>query len=131
MEFIEVNWSCKQMEKTRSSKAAILALNWVKQNFPLWVLLTFSWIELPIMVRCCLIHIIIIIMRHILYLAYLCPCLCLGLFISYLCVLFFIFSLTFIVINHITLLRQTHLFFVPFLEHILLFFDDNEDEKAN
>ena len=48
---------------------------------------------------------------------------------SYLCDLF-IFSLIFIVINHITSFRQTHLFFVHFLEYILLFLDDNMDEES-
>ena len=41
--------------------------------------------------------------------------------------IFFIFSLIFIAINHIASLKQTHLFFVYFLEH-LLFLDDNVDE---
>ena len=49
---------------------------------------------------------------------------------SYLCDLLFIFSLIFIVINHITSFRQTHLFFVHFLEYILLFLDDNMDEES-
>ena len=47
---------------------------------------------------------------------------------SYLCDFFFIFSLIFIVINHITSLKQTHLFFVHFLECLLLFLEDNVDE---
>ena len=51
-----------------------------------------------------------------LYLVYLCPCLGLSLLMSYLYALFFIFSLISIVINHITSLKQTHLFFVHFLE---------------
>ena len=40
------------------------------------------------LLRCCLIYISIIILRHFLYLLYLCPCLELGLFMSYLCDLF-------------------------------------------
>ena len=44
--------------------------------------------------------------------------------------IFFIFSLIFIVINHITSLKQTHLFFVCFLEHLLLFLDDKVDEDG-
>ena len=44
--------------------------------------------------------------------------------------LFFIFSLVFVVINHITPLKQTHLFFVHFSECLLLFLDDNVDEKS-
>ena len=35
--------------------------------------LTFSWIELQILLRCCLIHISIIMLIHFLYLIYLCP----------------------------------------------------------
>ena len=38
---------------------------------------------------------------------------------SYIRNLFFIFSLAFVVINHIMLLKQTHLFFVHFLEYLL------------
>ena len=52
----------------------------------------------------------------------------LGLFMSYLCDLFFIFSLIFI---SYTLLKQIHLFFVHFLEYLLLFLDDNVMKKAN
>ena len=37
---------------------------------------------------------------NISYLVYLCPCLGLGLFMSYLCDVFFIFSLIFVIINH-------------------------------
>ena len=44
----------------------------------------------------------IIILRHILYLIYYCPCLHLCLFELHLRDLFFIFSLIFIVINHMT-----------------------------
>ena len=45
------------------------------------------------------------------YLLYLCPCVQLGLFILYLCDLFFIFIFIFIMINRIILWIQTHLFF--------------------
>ena len=76
--------------------------------------LTFSWIELQMLLRCYLIHINIIILRHILYFVYFCPCL--GLFMLYLCDLLFLFNLNFIVINHITSHKQTHLFFVHSLE---------------
>ena len=62
---------------------------------------------------CCLIHISIIIVRHFLYLLYLCLCLNLGLFMSYLCDLFFIFIIIFIRINHI--ISWIHLFFRLFL----------------
>ena len=74
--------------------------------------LNFSWIELHMLLRCCLIYITIIIQRHILYLVYLCPFLGLGLFMLYLYDLFFIFSLIFIAINHKTSFKQMYLFFV-------------------
>ena len=66
------------------------------------------------LLRCCLIHVTIIILRYILYLVYLCPCL--GLFMFYLCDLFSIFCLIFIVINHVI--------FVRFLEHLVSFLDE-------
>ena len=77
---------------------------YMQRFFSIWsqCCLTFSWIELQLLRRCCLIPITIIIMRHILYLVYLCPYLRLGLFILYLCDLSFIFSLIFIVIHYIT-----------------------------
>ena len=50
---------------------------------------------------------------------------------SILCDLFFIFSLIFILINHITSLKETHLFFVHFLEYLLLFLNDNVDEESD
>ena len=53
--------------------------------------LTFSWIELQMLPRCCFIYITIIKLRYILYLVYLCPCLGLGQFVSYLCDLFFFY----------------------------------------
>ena len=59
--------------------------------------LTFPWIELQMLLRCCLICI------HLLYLG-------LGLFMSYLSDLFFIFIFMFIMINRIILWIQTHLF---------------------
>ena len=92
--------------------------------------LTFSWTEHQMLLRSCLIHITIIISRNILYLVYSCPCLGLGLFMSYLCDLFFFFSLIFIVINHITSLKQMHLLFVQFLEYLPLFLDDNVDKES-
>ena len=45
--------------------------------------LTFKWIELQMLLRCWLIHVSIVIMRHFLYLLHLCPCLDLGLFYFY------------------------------------------------
>ena len=92
------------------------------------VLLNFSWIDLQILLRCYLIHITIIILRHI-HLVYLCPCLGLGLFTPYLCDVVFIFSLIFIVINQIISFKQTYLFFVQFLQYLLLDLDDNLNEK--
>ena len=81
--------------------------------------------------RFCLIHITIIILRHTLYLVYLCLCLGLGLFMSYLCDLFSIFSLIFIVIYHEVSLKQTQLFFCSFFRiSFIIFLDDNVDEES-
>ena len=74
-------------------------------NLPSWIPVNSFYLFI---IYCCLIH--IITLRHILYLAYLCPCLGLCLFMSCICYLFFIFSLIFIAINHITSLKQTYLF---------------------
>ena len=92
--------------------------------------LTFSWIEIQMLLRCCLRDIAIIILRQILHLVYLCPCLSLSLFMLYLCDLCFIFSLIFMIINHITLLKQVYLIFVHFLEYLVLFLDDNINEES-
>ena len=54
------------------------------------------------------------------------PCL----LMSNLCDIFFIFSLIFIVINHITSFKQSYLYFVHFLEYLLLCLDDNVDEES-
>ena len=91
--------------------------------------LTFSWIELQMLFRCCLIHISIIILRHFLYLPYLCPCLDLYLFMSYLCNLFFIFIFIFSMINHVILWIQTQLFFSLFFRICPIILDDNVDEE--
>ena len=48
---------------------------------------------------------------------------------SYLCNLFFIFSLISIINYHITLFKQTFLLFVHFLEYLPLYLDDNVDEE--
>ena len=66
----------------------------------------------------------------ILYLVYMCPCLGLGLFMSYFCDLFFISSLIFIAINHITSWKQAQLFSVHFLEYLRVFLDNNVDEES-
>ena len=63
----------------------------------------------------CLIYVTVIILRHISYLVYLCPRLGLGLLVSYLRGLFFIFSFIFIVTNHTASFKQTYLFFEHFL----------------
>ena len=49
---------------------------------------------------------------------------------SYLCDLFFIFSLIFIAINQITSFKKMNLFFVHYLEYPLLFVIDNVDEES-
>ena len=66
---------------------------------------------------------------HFFFLLYLGQCLGLGLFMSYLFDLFFIFSFIYFVINHITSFKQRYLVFIYFLEYLLLFLDDNVDEK--
>ena len=76
-------------------------------------------------------HLTITVLTNILYLVYLSKCLDLGLFVSYLCNLFFIFSLIVISINNISPLKQTYLLFVYFLEYLLLFLDDNMDEELD
>ena len=63
------------------------------------VLLNFPWIDLQMLLRCCLIHLSIIILWQFLYLLYLYISLDLRLFMSYLCALFFIFIFIFIMIN--------------------------------
>ena len=72
----------------------------------LYCCLTFSRIELQMMLRCCLIHITVIILKYTLYLVYLGPFLVPGLFMSYLWVyVSLIFSLILVTINHITSLK--------------------------
>ena len=97
--------------------------------------LTFAFIEIQMLLRCCLIDLNIIILRSILYLPYLSPCLTLGLLMSCLChpCNIFIFSLNFIVIDRITSLKQTHLFFVYtfFRKSPFIFGSITSVEKAN
>ena len=57
-------------------------------------------------VSCCLIHITIILLRQILNLVHLCPCLGIGLFMPYLSDLLFISSIIFIVIDCITSIKH-------------------------
>ena len=83
--------------------------------------LTFSWIELQILLRYCLIkkdlHTETFFTSAVFDLLYSCPCLDLGLFMSYLCDLFFIFIFLLILINHY-LTKKAHLvFFRHFLEY--------------
>ena len=63
----------------------------------------------------CLIHVSIIIPRH----SCLCPYLDVGLFMSYLCDLFFT----------IYIFTDILLFIYMFLEYVLLILDDNMDEE--
>ena len=85
------------------------------------------------LLRSCLLPITIIVLRHILYLVHLCPCLVLVLvlFMSYLCDLVFIFSLIFIAINHIILLKQTKLFFAHFQNILFQFWMITKMKKRN
>ena len=80
------------------------------------------------LLRCCLIHITIIILRHILYLNLFVsmprPKTIYGLSFFY---LFFHFQPHF---HCHTSLKQTDLIFVHFLEYLLLFLDDHADEEG-
>ena len=49
---------------------------------------------------------------------------------SYLCDLRFTSSLIFIDINHITSIKQTYLFFLHFLEYLLLLLYDNVSKEG-
>ena len=93
--------------------------------------LTFSWIELQMLLCYCLIQKSIIILRHFLYLLYLCPYLGLGRFMSYLWDLFFIFISIFSMINRIISWKQTHLFFCLFFRICSIIFGDNAMKNAN
>ena len=79
------------------------------------------------LVECCLILISIIIPRHFLYLAYVRPCLDVDLFMTYLCDLFFFFTL--IIINQIISLKQTHLFFCKFFQNTPCYFWKSKESK--
>ena len=94
------------------------------------VLLNFSRIELQMLLQGCLIHMTFILLKHIIYVVYSCPYLGLGLFMPHLFDLFFISSLIFTVINHITSFKQMYLFLIHFLEYLLLFLNDNVDEES-
>ena len=83
------------------------------------------------MLRCCLIHVTIIILRqHFIF----------SIFVSisrsrsiYAVSMWsiFVFSLAFVAINHITSSKQTHLFWVHFLECLLYCWDNDVMKKAN
>ena len=88
--------------------------------------LTFSWVELQMLLRCCLIDISANILRHILYLVFLCPCIGLSLFMSYLCDLFsFLASFSLSLIKYPRLNNRRTCF-----EYLLLFLDDNMDKES-
>ena len=59
-----------------------------------------------------------------------CACQRLGLFMSYLLDIFFIFSLIFFAINHISSFKYTYMFFAQFLEYLLFSLGDNVDEET-
>ena len=87
--------------------------------------LAFSWIELHMLLRCCLLHIGIIIVRHFLYLVYFCPCLDVGLFMLYQFGLFYTFI--FIMISSIILWIEA----CPFaclLKYVLIVLDNVDEE---
>ena len=91
--------------------------------------LPFSRIQLQMLLRCCLLH-MTIMMRHFLFLVYSQPCLGLVLFMLYLRVLFFVFIFIFLIINHINTLKQAHLFLAHFLEYLKLVLNDNMHEVS-
>ena len=64
------------------------------------------------------------------FIIYLCPCLDLGLFMSYLCDLFLIFIFIFIMINRIILWTQAHLFLCLFFRICPIVLDVNVDEEC-
>ena len=80
------------------------------------------------LLRCCLIHVSIIIVRHVLYLLYLCSCLDLGLFMSCLCSIFDFhlhvnYDLSYNLMN-------AYLSFAHFLGYVLLLFYYNVDKEC-
>ena len=92
--------------------------------------LTFSWIELHMLLRCCLIYTSIIILRNFLYLLYLCTYMSRSRS-NYIVFMwsFFIFIFFFIMINCIISWIQTHLFFCLHLEYVSLLLDGNVYEE--
>ena len=84
--------------------------------------LTFSWIQLHMMLRYCLLHGTIIILRQILNLVYLCPCIYLFLLVSNLCDQFLIIIFIFIEVNNIIITQKDTRFLCTFfrISHISL-----------
>ena len=72
--------------------------------------LTFSWIQVQMLLSCCLIHISIIIVRLFIFTKFVFMSRPRSIYLT-LCDLFFILIFIFIVINHIVSWIQTHLFF--------------------
>ena len=68
---------------------------------------------------------------NVAYLVYLCPFLARGLFMSYLCDLFFIFSFIFIFINYITSFKHIYLFLYIFQNIFYYFWMIMWTKKAN
>ena len=79
------------------------------------------------LVECFLIRISIIIPKHFLYLVYVRPCLDVDLFMTYLCDLFFFFTL--IIINQIISLKWTHLLFCKFFLNTPCYFWRSKESK--
>ena len=74
-------------------------------------------------------HTSIIIPKQFLYTLYLCPCLGLGLFMSYpLCGLFFIFIFILLRLTY-NLINRGACSFAYFLEYVLLFLDGNVEKR--
>ena len=90
---------------------------------------TFSWIKLKMLLRCCLIYITIIVLRHFMFRIFASMSRPRSISVASMWPIFY-FNLTFIAINHITSIKQTHLFFV-FLGYLLLLMDDDVMKKRN
>ena len=78
--------------------------------------------------RCCLIHMTIIILRHFICSIFMSMCRPRSAYTESLCSVFH-FQPHFHRMNHITSWKQTRLFFVHFLEYFLLFLEDKVDKK--
>ena len=74
---------------------------------------TFSWIKPKMLLRCCLIYITIIVLRHFMFRIFASMSRPRSISVASMWPIFY-FNLTFIAINHITSIKQTHLFFVFF-----------------